>query len=171
MPRPSSIHAAFNRSDRRRLARALSSTTEARTYRRIAALLALAEGDSVAAVSRRTHVDRTTVHRWVERYRATRDAGALADEPRPGRPRARALSDERLARLLATDPRQLGYQTATWTTPLLAAYCAEHFECAISPRTLRRWLHEQGYRWKRPRYRYAHRAPHLAQKKGLFAGF
>jgi transposase len=137
----------------------------------MAALLAIAEGDSIAAVSRRTRVDRTTVHRWVERYLATRDPAALADEPRTGRPRARALSDERLARLLATDPRQLGYQTATWTTPLLAAHCAERFGCVVSSRTLRRWLHEQGYRWKRPRYRYAHRAAHLAQKKGLFAGF
>lgn len=171
MARPSSIHDAFTRSDRRRLARALGNTTHARTYRRIAALLALAEGDSVTTVSRRTRVDRTTVHRWVERYLATRDPDALADEPRPGRPRARALSAERLARLLAADPRELGYQTATWTTPLLAAHCTERFGCAVSPRTLRRWLHDHGYRWKRPRYRYAHRAAHLAQKKGLFAGF
>lgn len=171
MARPSSIHEAFTRADRRRLARALSSTTQARTYRRVAALLAIAEGDSIAAVSRRTRVDRTTVHRWVERYLATRDPGTLADAPRTGRPRARALSADRLARLLATDPRALGYQTATWTTPLLAAHCTERLRCAVSPRTLRRWLREQGYRWKRPRYRYAHRAAHLAQKKGGFAGF
>lgn len=171
MARPSSIHEAFTRADRRRLARALARTTQARTYRRVAALLAIAEGDSIAAVSRRTHVDRTSVHRWVERYLATRDPGALADEPRTGRPRARVLSDARLARLLATDPRRLGYQTATWTTPLLAAHCAEQLQCTLSPRTLRRWLHEHGYRWKRPRYRYVHRAAHLAQKKGGFAGF
>jgi transposase len=37
---------------------------------------------------------------------------------------------------------------------------------AVSPRTLRRRLHEAGYRWKRPRYVYVARAPHLAQKKG-----
>ena len=45
---------------------------QARTYRRIAAVLAIAEGDSVATVGRRMRVDRTTVHRWVERYFATR---------------------------------------------------------------------------------------------------
>ncbi|WP_335645653.1 winged helix-turn-helix domain-containing protein [Microvirga ossetica] len=38
---------------------------------------------------------------------------------------------------------------------------------AVSPRTLRRRLHEAGYRWKRPRYVYVERAPHLAQKKDL----
>nr|WP_237050534.1 hypothetical protein [Microvirga ossetica] len=28
-------------------------------------------------------------------------------------------------------------------------------------------MHEAGYRWKRPRYVYVERAPHLAQKKDL----
>ena len=37
---------------------------------------------------------------------------------------------------------------------------------AVSPRTLRRRLHEAGYRWKRPRYVYVERAAHLPQKKG-----
>ena len=32
---------------------------------------------------------------------------------------------------------------------------------AVSPRTLRRRLHEAGYRWKRPRYVYVARAAHL----------
>ncbi|WP_237050022.1 winged helix-turn-helix domain-containing protein [Microvirga ossetica] len=41
---------------------------------------------------------------------------------------------------------------------------------AVSPRTLRRRLHEAGYRWKRPRYVYVERAPHLAQKKGASPG-
>ncbi|MGQ0715100.1 MAG: winged helix-turn-helix domain-containing protein, partial [Gemmatimonadaceae bacterium] len=93
-----------------------------------------------------------------------------ADAARPGRPPLRQLTDRRLRRVLATDPRRRGYHAATWTAPLLATYCAEHFRCAVSPRTLRRRLHALGYRWKRPRYRYAHRATHLAQKKGLSAG-
>ena len=37
---------------------------------------------------------------------------------------------------------------------------------AVSPRTLRRRLHEASYRWKRPRYVYVQRATHLPQKKG-----
>ena len=36
----------------------------------------------------------------------------------------------------------------------------------VSPQTLRRRLHEAGYRWKRPRYVYVARAAHLPQKKG-----
>ena len=133
----------------------------------MAAILAVAEGQPLSEVARQARVDRSTLHRWLERYLATRDPAALADALRVGRPRVAPLTDRRLARVLATDPRSVGYQTATWTAPLLAAYCAEEFQCTVSPRTLRRRLHEQGYRWKRPRYRYAHRAPNLAQKKGL----
>jgi transposase len=39
----------------------------------------------------------------------------------------------------------------------------------VSTRTLRRRLHDAGYRWKRPRYAYAGRATHLTQKKGLWS--
>ena len=54
--------------------------------------------------------------------------------------------------------------------PLLAHYLATHQGIAISVRTLRRRLHEADYRWKRPRYVYAGRATHLAQKKGPWSG-
>ena len=54
--------------------------------------------------------------------------------------------------------------------PLLAHYLAAQDGVAVSVRTLRRRLHEAGYRWKRPRYAYAGRATHLAQKKGVWSG-
>lgn len=119
--------------------------------------------------ARELHVDRTSVHRWVARYLAARDAAVFHDEPRRGRPRVASLSDRRLAVVLRRDPRTLGYRATTWTIGLLASYCAERLQCPISPRTLRRRLHEQGYRWKRPRYVYRHRAAYLSQKKGLSA--
>ena len=169
MARPFLKRDAFTRADRRHLARSMAATPLARVYRRLAAVLAVAEGQPLVAVARQARVDRTTVRRWVDRYLVGHDPNALVDDDRTGRPTLRALTDRRLRRVLATDPRTRGYHAATWTAPLLAAYCADRFDCAVSPRTLRRRLHALGYRWKRPRYRYAHRATHLAQKKGLFA--
>jgi transposase len=157
----------FTAVDRRRLARAMETTAVARVFRRLAAVLLVAEGHPVAESARLVHTHRRNVARWVRRYLARRDPNALADHARAGRPRAAAVSDRQLRRVLSTDPRVLGFQATTWTTPLLATYCAERFRCAISPRTMRRRLRALGYRWKRPRYRYAHRAAHLAQKKGL----
>jgi transposase len=83
-----------------------------------------------------------------------------------GRPRLhRPLTPRRLAAALARDPRRCGYQATSWTVPLLAHDLAAK-GLAVSPRTLRRRLHEAGYRWKRPRYVYVARAAHRAQKKG-----
>ena len=75
------------------------------------------------------------------------------------------LTPRRLAAALARDPRRCGYQATSWTVPLLAHDLAAK-GIAVSPRTLRRRLHEAGYRWKRPRYVYVERAAHLPQKKG-----
>ncbi len=169
MARVSVLHDAFTTADRRRLAQALSTALPARVYRRVAAVVEVADGQDVRDIARRLGVSRATIHRWVARYLASRQPASLADSVRPGRPRRSGVSDRQLTRVLARDPRALGYQSATWTAALLAAHCAERYACRLHPRTLRRRLHALGYRWKRPRYRYAHRAAHLAQKKGLSA--
>src|ERR687894_1061630 len=161
----------FSGADRKRLAAVLEAAREARVYRRVEALLLVAGGQTVAGAARRCHVDRSSVHRWLGQYGARRDATALADRPRSGRPRRSSrLTPRRLAAVLARDPRRCGYQATSWTAPLLAHYLAAQDGIAISARTLRRRLHEAGYRWKRPRYVYAGRATHLAQKKGRWSG-
>jgi transposase len=156
--------------DRKRLAAALEAARGARVCRRVEALLPVAEGRTVAEAARRCRVDRSSVHRWLGRYGVRRDATALADRPRSGRPRrSAALTPRRLAAALARDPRRRGYRATSWTAPLLAHYLAARDGIAISVRTLRRRLHEAGYRWKRPRYVYGQRAAHLARKKGAWS--
>src|SRR5215213_7253188 len=124
------------------------------------------EGHSVAEAARRCRVNRSSVHRWLVQYKAEHEATALIDRPRSGRPRLHhTLTPRRLAAALARDPRRCGYQATGWTVPLLAHDLAAK-GLAVSPRTLRRRLHEAGYRWKRPRYVYVERAAHLPQKKG-----
>ena len=88
--------------DRKRLAEILETAREARVYRRVEALLLVAEGQTVAEAARRCHVDRSSVHRWLGQYGAERDAAALVDRPRSGRPRQGSrLTPRRLAAVLA----------------------------------------------------------------------
>jgi transposase len=158
----------FTWHDRRRLAAALTQARDARVCRRLEALLLLAEGQSVSETARRVRVDRATVQRWIEWYLRRRATGDLVDYPRSGRPRvADELTDEMMAAVLACDPREKGFATTTWTVPLLTTYLNETYKIEVTQRTLRRRLHEFGYRWKRPRYVYTGREPNLAQKKGL----
>jgi transposase len=166
MDRPSSTGPAFSRVDRRRLLRALTWAHDARLYRRIRAVSEVAEGESIATVAKRAHVDRSTVHRWVGRYLAGRMPSGLADHARPGRPRTAAtLTNDKLRQLLTSDPRRFGYRTNTWTVPLLATHLRRQ-GLAISARTLRRRIRAARFRWKRPRYVYSERADHVGAKKG-----
>jgi transposase len=172
---PAASH-GLTRRDRHRIARALAAARSASLYRRLEAVLLVAEGGAVSEAARRVRVASRSVQRWVARYLRARDPDALADRSRPGRPRvAAALTPARLAAVLATDPRTLGYAATTWTAPLLAHHLRSlgahrpgglPAALALSERTLRRRLHEHRYRWKRPRYVYHARAAHVAQKKG-----
>jgi transposase len=157
----------FAPTDRRRLERALSAAREARLYRRLEAVLRVAEGHAISEAARRVRAPRLSVRRWVARYLTAHDAAALADQPRRGRPRsAPRLTPRRLAAALARDPRACGYRATSWTVPLLGHDLRQRHGITVSARTLRRRLHEAGYCWKRPRYVYVGRAAHLAQKKG-----
>ena len=158
---------AFTRYDRRRLAKSLVGVREARLFRRLQAVLFVAEGVSVSEAARRVRVDRSAVHRWVGLYLRRRDPQDLADAPRSGRPPlAVAIPDSLIAALLERDPRKEGFTATTWTVPLLATHLARRCGRQVTQRTLRRRLHSLGYRWKRPRYVYAGEEQHLPQKKG-----
>ena len=157
----------FTDRDRRRLRQAMQQAASARLFRRLQAVLHVAEGESITWVATGAGVDRSTVHRWVERYQQSRRVEDLADVPSPGRPsQADELEEALLARVLGEDPREHGLLATTWTVPLLTAHLGQVHGCAVSERTLRHRLHDYGWRWKRSRYVYHERATHVTQKKG-----
>jgi transposase len=161
----------FDRYDKRRLTRALHRVTEARTYRRVQAILLVAQGRSVAEVAQITGAQPWSIYAWVRAYLQTHDPDHVADAPRPGRPRvAETLTQARLVREFRRDPLRLGYNATGWTVALLAKHLERQYDVAISPRTLRRRMRDLDLCWKRPRYVYATKDPNRAQKKGgLFA--
>lgn len=167
MHQTNSLSSCWPRADRQRLQRALSHTKSVRDYRRLEVLLWIAQGVSVALAAQQARVDRSSAHRWVQRYLASHDPAALSDRPRSGRPLAApTLTESLLSTLLAQDPRVHGYCATGWTVPLLAQHLRQRHGMDLSERTLRHRLHDFGYCWKRPRYVFSQRAAHLPQKKG-----
>jgi transposase len=157
----------FDQHDRQRLTRALRRARDVRLYRRVQAVLLVARGLPVPEVARITGAKADAVYDWGRRSRGTRRPEDLGDAPRPGRPRAAAgITDARIAREFRRDPLRLGYDATGWTVALLAGHLGRTFGCPITARTLRRRMRGLGLRWKRPRYVYADRDPHRAQKKG-----
>lgn len=157
----------FDHHDRRRLARALERAGELRIFRRIQAVLLVALGWAIAEAARLTGSRPWAVYGWVRRYLRDHQPASLDDAPRSGRPRAAArITDARIVREFHRDPLRLGSNTTGWTVPLLATHLSQKYGCPLSPPTLRRRMRRLGLRWKRPRYVYADKDPHRAQKKG-----
>ena len=152
--------------ERADLEAALHQTHHAGTWRRIRALLLLAEGARVSDVAHLLGVHRQAIHRWRTLFEQERSPDSLQEHVRSGRPPAqRQIAREATARLLEQSPQVLGYRTTAWTVPLLQRHLREQEGHAVSTSTLRRALHALGYRWKRPRFVLARRDPEREGKK------
>jgi len=164
------IERGFDPHDRCRLSRALHEVRNVRTYRRVQAILLVAQGRTVQDAAEIVGVKPWAVYAWIRTYLQAHDPDSLQDTPRSGRPRAApAITDKRIEQEFRRDPMHLGYNSTGWTVALLADHLRQKYGSSISVRTLRRRMHGLGLRWKRPRYTYANKDPNRAQKKGALS--
>ena len=157
----------FTARDRQRLSQALASEQQARVFRRLQAVLLIAQGYSATESAQITGLSLRAVYHLVKRYLADHRIDPLLDFPYAGRPTvATKITPARILAELKHSPMRLGYRTNVWTVELLADRLNKKYGGQISPRTLRRRMREMGLRCKRPRYVYSEKEPHLPQKKG-----
>src|SRR4051794_20361710 len=128
-------------SRRRALERQLRRAADARVYRRTLAVLEVDRGRAAAQVADELRVTRQSGYRWVAEYLAAGTPAALADRPRPGRPRGLGDGEAAFLRdVLDGSPRDLGYPHAGWTAPLLREALEAGTGTAVAERTIRREL-------------------------------
>lgn len=145
---------------------AAAAERRVRVWRRYRAILLLAGGElGPAQVAVALGCARASVYGWAQAWRIAGLAG-LQEAPRTGRP-ARLAGDGTavLEQVLATDPQARGQHATGWTVPLLRAELAAAGH-DVSERTIRRTLHRQGWRWKRPKYVLGRPDPAYAAKRG-----
>jgi transposase len=153
--------------ERRELETAVRIERDARVNKRALAILHIDYGDHPGDIADALATTQAWVYRWIARYNEAGSVEALRDKPRSGRPpQMAAISDVQFDRLVAQSPLSLGYMAFAWTVPLLRGHIERTFGIALSDETVRRRLHRQDYRWKRPRYVYIETDPHKGQKKG-----
>ena len=113
---------ALTQQERRSLeSLAASRTAQARFVERAQIVLAIADGQSAAAVARRLGLSRPTVYTRIHRFN-DRGLAGLEDRPRSGRPH-RYTAEQRAEVVAAalTAPEDLGLPFSSWTLDRLRA--------------------------------------------------
>jgi transposase len=127
-------------------------------------LLLCAAGWRPSAIAAALFCSRTSVYRTVAAYRrGLLDLGLDAEEAAPPR-LARAGLKRSLLALLKRAPRVFGWCRTRWSCACLAAELQARRSVSVSQETVRRWLHEAGYVWKRARHVAKDDDPQRAQR-------
>lgn len=87
---------------------------------------------------------------WLHRYEQHGVAG-LEDEPRSGRPPKDPLAGPIVDAQASQSPPCSGHVQCCWSVALLCAFLAQRFRLVLSCASVRRYLHQLGWRWARPR--------------------
>lgn len=90
------------------------------------------------------------VRHWLHRYQELGVAG-LEDDPHPGRPPKHPMARHVVDAQASQSPDCSGHVQSCWTVGLLTAFLTMRFHLRLSPSTVRRLLHQMGWRWARPR--------------------
>src|SRR5215469_4628141 len=104
------------------------------------------------------------VRSWLHRYEQQGVAG-LEDEPRSGRPPKDPLAGPIVDAQASQSPACSGQVQTCWTVCLLSAFVGARFPLCLSCSSIRRLLHQHGWRWARPRLAPARKPDPAAEGK------
>ena len=115
-------------------------------------LLLCAAGRTPSEVASVLFCSRSSVYRIVRAYRAgtlTLRGGQRASPAAKTAAATDAVAQTLCAALLKTAPRALGWCRTRWSCATLAVELQVRRGIAVSAETMRHWLHELGWEWKR----------------------
>ena len=105
---------------------------------------------SIEDVARAYCVNRSTLHRWLQRYGESGEAG-LQRRPVTGRPRKlTALDSDTLIDLVLAPASRYGYETDFWTARRLVQVIHREFHVRLSKWTVLRRLRDAGLSYQKP---------------------
>jgi transposase len=104
------------------------------------------------------------VRTWLHRYEQ-HGVDGLEDEPRSGRPAKDPLAGSIVDAQASQSPPCSGHVQTCWSVALLTAFLARRFRLVLSCASVRRLLHQMGWRWARPRLAPARKPDLEAQAK------
>ena len=132
------------------------STATYSTYEiRVRAVKAVLRGMALAEVARAYQIHRSSLHRWVRRYREGGGENGLSRKPGSGRPRLlEALDKDALVALVLEPASAFGFETDFWTCRRLQDVIVQEFGVSLSKWTVWRRLRDAGLTYQKPERRY-----------------
>lgn len=118
---------------------------------RVRAVRAVLDGMPIVEVAQAYQTDRTTLHRWLQRFRESGHEDSLQRRPVSGRPRKLIdLNEADLKKIVLAPASDFGFETDLWTVSRLHRVLLDQFEETISEDTVWRRLREAGLTWQVP---------------------
>jgi transposase len=105
-------------------------------------------GYSVPRIAEIHECGEEIVRVWLRRYEEKGVEG-LEDEPKSGRPRKDPLAPAIVETQMSQSPPCSGHVHSCWSVGRLSAFLKERFHLSLSPSTVRRYLQDAGWRWRR----------------------
>jgi transposase len=135
----------------RRLQQAYASGS-LKLVKRIHALLALAQGQSVSAVAEMLSLGEHTVRDYRHQY-LFKGLASLVSQAPPGRPRQLTKTQRQpLAEWIKASPQEAGYTSGCWNTPMIQDLIQRHFGVAYHPHYLATLLKNLGFSYQKARF-------------------
>ena len=134
----------------RRLQQAYASGS-LKLVKRIHALLALAQGQSVSDVAEMLSLGEQTVRDYRNQYLFTGMASLVYQAP-PGRPsKLTKTQRQQLAEWIKASPQDVGYTSGCWNTPMVQDLIQRHFGVAYHPHYIAMLLKNMGFSYQKAR--------------------
>ena len=146
----------------RRLQQAYASGS-LKLIKRIHALLALAQGQSVSDVAEMLALGEQTVRDYRNQYLFKGMASLVYKAP-PGRPsKLTKTQRHQLAEWIKASPQDSGYTSGCWNTPMIQDLIERHFGVAYHPHYIATLLKNMGFSYQKARFV----SDHLSEAKRL----
>lgn len=127
-------------------------TGDARLRRRVAAILAYAEGVPRRAIGKVLQVSVETVGKWIKAF-VLNGAAGLHPRQAPGRPpKLTKTQKEELGRWIDEGPERAGYQENCWRTPLIQHSIQTRFGVTYSVHYIHQLLDNMGYSYQKAKF-------------------
>ena len=121
---------------------------------RVRAVQAVQSGMPIADVATAYDTDRSTVHRWMSRYKAHGEQGLLRREG-SGRPRSlEGITEEQWRGIVLKPASKFGFETDFWTCGRIRQILEEQLTVKVSVPTIWRRLREAGLTYQKPEREY-----------------